>query len=304
MGDLPETAPRAADGDTGTLPELYCAHCGYDLRGTVGERCSECGKVFDRAAAQASRIAWVHRRELGRIRAYWRTLVAVSWRPWKLAEEMARPVDWRSASRFRWVMIGIAAVLLAGLAGVAELTGHGHFADLAQLPELTSAGKLSPAPILWPALVLLGTPWFLVASVLGCLLGLAMMSWWARTVAWVIARTQVEKEQASSLVCYVTTPGLTTVAVIGLGIACVAATSFVRPWNETPAVIGLALMGALLVFWWWLRVLILTVLTTRIGLLGGVVAGALLLPCLAAPLVGIAAVSYPLGLLVLMWGSL
>lgn len=37
--------------DRGRVPAGHCRKCGYDLRGTVSDRCSECGTLIERARA-------------------------------------------------------------------------------------------------------------------------------------------------------------------------------------------------------------------------------------------------------------
>ena len=93
----PESRPAAAP------PELFCPECGYDLRGTEHtDRCPECGTAIDRSAIAAeSRIPWVHRAAIGRLRAYRRTVWLATLRPRRLGAEAARPVSYAAARRFR-----------------------------------------------------------------------------------------------------------------------------------------------------------------------------------------------------------
>lgn len=60
--------------------DLYCPHCGYNLCGIDSGRCPECGEPFDRATASISRIPWMHRPEIGRIKGWWRTVWMVTWK--------------------------------------------------------------------------------------------------------------------------------------------------------------------------------------------------------------------------------
>lgn len=89
---------------------LFCPECGYDLRGAASERCPECGLKIDREAMSVSRIPWVHRREIGRFRAYWRTTWIVMVLRRRLVGEMNRPITIADARRF-WLV----TVLLAWL---------------------------------------------------------------------------------------------------------------------------------------------------------------------------------------------
>ena len=88
--------------------DLFCQHCGYNLRTLTGEKCPECGTTLAGVRATVSQIPWVHRKEIGRVRAYWKTVWMVLFRRKRLAEEMARPVSFSDAQKFRWVTIAAA----------------------------------------------------------------------------------------------------------------------------------------------------------------------------------------------------
>jgi len=103
--------PPVETNTTDTTPaEFFCPECGYDLRAITSERCPECGLTIDRASMSVSRLPWSHRHKIGRVRAYWRTMLI---RPRKLAEEMARPVSFSDAQRFRHVTVFLAWLPLA-----------------------------------------------------------------------------------------------------------------------------------------------------------------------------------------------
>jgi len=84
---------------------LICPQCGYDLRSITSEKCPECGLPIDRSAMSVSRIPWEHRREIGYFRAFWRTTRLVIFHPKKLAEEINRPVTYRSARQFQFISV-------------------------------------------------------------------------------------------------------------------------------------------------------------------------------------------------------
>jgi predicted RNA-binding Zn-ribbon protein involved in translation (DUF1610 family) len=88
--------------------DLVCHECGYDLRAISSEKCPECGQKIDRAGMSVSRIPWAHRDAIGRVRAYWRTNLLVVFRPKRLAGEIARPVSFADAQRFRHVTVLLA----------------------------------------------------------------------------------------------------------------------------------------------------------------------------------------------------
>ena len=101
---IDDSAPPSAPAQLATTAddELFCPECGYDLRGIENiTRCPECGLAIDPEGLARSQIPWVHRRHLGRFRAYWRTMWLSTFRPRKIAAEAARRVSYPDAQRFR-----------------------------------------------------------------------------------------------------------------------------------------------------------------------------------------------------------
>ena len=133
--------------------ELFCPACGYDLRGTSSDRCSECGEVINRDNLAVSRLPWTHRRHLGCVRAWWRTVLLVTFKPKSLAAEVARPVSLPDARRFRIITALLVGMLMAIiLAGVILLIGGTGMLALLHLYNLTNAR--------WPGWTLdLVLPW-------------------------------------------------------------------------------------------------------------------------------------------------
>lgn len=120
--------------------ELRCPACDYDLRALTGDRCPECGLLVDRQRLSVSRIPWVHRAQIGRVRAYCRT-VMLAWRhPFALAQNVAMPVDLRDAKRFQRVTVFLAYFPLLVL-GVGALIANNNtrfdFSDLTHGPQKT-----------------------------------------------------------------------------------------------------------------------------------------------------------------------
>src|ERR1700683_5145664 len=94
--------------DSTKLHSLHCPQCGYNLFGIdASERCPECGLQIDRGIVGESRLAWMHRRKIGRVRAFIRTAAVGTFRPKQIADEMNRPVSLADARRFRIVCLAI-----------------------------------------------------------------------------------------------------------------------------------------------------------------------------------------------------
>lgn len=109
----PSPAPPADD------ESLLCPFCGYDLRATLSDRCSECGHPIDRAALQTSSIPWAHRRELGSLRAYLKTLWQITLNSSSLACEAAKPQDLHAARIFRRLTaLILCAIFLGGFVAI------------------------------------------------------------------------------------------------------------------------------------------------------------------------------------------
>jgi hypothetical protein len=102
--------------------DAFCIHCQYNLRGVAEPRCPECGKPFDPAALATSLIPWVHRKGIGRLRAFWRTVWQVTVAPRRLLlPEVARQISFRDGRNFRWFTLGFLLVCLYLIAGAAAL---------------------------------------------------------------------------------------------------------------------------------------------------------------------------------------
>lgn len=123
------SAPQriSAEFDTGqAVPEVYdvfCEGCGYSLLGLSGDRCPECGKPYDPTELPFARIPWLHRRRLGKARAYWKTVWLVAFSPRRFAAELCRPVRISAddARRFRRATINIATAAAAMVSGPVAL---------------------------------------------------------------------------------------------------------------------------------------------------------------------------------------
>ena len=109
----PEVPPPVAPTpDAADAP--LCPSCGYDLRGLSSARCPECGLPINRDRPSA--IPWVHRRAVGRGRAFARTAIMVIVRPRRTFAEVARPVSHRDGQTFRAAVVALAGLPLAAMA--------------------------------------------------------------------------------------------------------------------------------------------------------------------------------------------
>lgn len=113
--------------------ELRCPACDYDLRALSGDRCPECGLLVDRQRLSVSRIPWIHRAQISRVRAYWGT-VMLAWRhPFALAQNVAMPLELQDAKRFQRVTVFLAYFPLLVLGAVALIANNNTRFDLFDL---------------------------------------------------------------------------------------------------------------------------------------------------------------------------
>jgi len=123
MADAPKSTPSPAQKDTAeesplsiqnsalstsfsvlspqsSALDVFCPKCSYNLRGIESERCPECGYSLAFLKIAESQIPWVHREQIGRLRAYWQTVWWATFRRLKFGEELARPMSVPDARRF------------------------------------------------------------------------------------------------------------------------------------------------------------------------------------------------------------
>ena len=153
-----DPAPPAAPAET---PELFCPDCGYSLRGIdASSRCPECGFGLDRARLTASNIPWTHRGGdgggIGAFRAYWRTVRLVILHPTRAAGDVARPVSFDDARRFR------RATALIATTGPLALLAWACVAAMLDRP-ITLSASASPAVRIGWLLEILLVPVIVVA---------------------------------------------------------------------------------------------------------------------------------------------
>jgi hypothetical protein len=155
--------------------------------------------AFDRGRLAVSQLAWAQRREVGRVRAFVRTVYFVMAHPAELAREIALPADWRSASSFRWVCVGVAAVLIA-----AWVCTRGLYAIQIRDLRFSIGYRFDDGVGLW-MLPFLGAL-FSYASFgvvpVALVLGLGSATWFVRASFWIL--TGALGGRASSVALYLT----------------------------------------------------------------------------------------------------
>lgn len=118
MSEPTETpAPLAASST-----DFFCPNCGYSLRGIASDRCPECGNTLEWQSFAASRIPWVHRKAIGTMRAYWRTVWLTMSDSRLISDEVQRPVSYEDAQKFRRMTVWFAFTPLAIAAAVGLLS--------------------------------------------------------------------------------------------------------------------------------------------------------------------------------------
>ncbi|HEY8748809.1 MAG TPA: hypothetical protein VIM11_12590 [Tepidisphaeraceae bacterium] len=105
--------------------DIFCESCAYSLVGLTGDRCPECGASFNANDLPFARIPWLHRKRLGTISAYLRTVFMVCFRTLPFARELCRPVRISAADArsFRLTTIWLLTVVGAVAVGAAWAIG-------------------------------------------------------------------------------------------------------------------------------------------------------------------------------------
>jgi hypothetical protein len=251
---------------------IRCPACGYDLRARSSDRCPECGTDVAGIESRPSAIPWVHRRKIGRIRAYLATLLRLHGPTRWIAGEMARPVDARSARSFRWVNAAVLfAWALCVCLGLRALAGRDPMgllkrADLFSMSNSTSVKAALVTDLALPWTVGFGqTLPIVVASLLfsACCTGLASLWFCPRQLG------EPRRSRASWLSLYASALLIPLAFVLGLVALILMAgptqsTAFVERWiGEQDAfeprtlasltLLSLILAGFALSIWNWTR---------------------------------------------------
>lgn len=108
--------------------EIFCPVCNYNLTGSLGGRCSECGSLYDRdsliAAQKANAITlipWDHPQPMPAALRFWKTLDVVLSRPRRFALVFSVQPHQTKARSFMIGVLGVFFALSAGLFLVHDL---------------------------------------------------------------------------------------------------------------------------------------------------------------------------------------
>src|SRR6266550_8723452 len=135
MGEMIEAVSSGGGVDDG---ELLCPRCGYDLRGSFGGRCSECGQEIDRATLAVSGFPWVHCKTAGSLLSYLKTVWLVTIGSRHLRYETAKPQGLRDARRCAWVTATIVAGLFLGIFATWTIQSKGLSFMVVHPPQMYS----------------------------------------------------------------------------------------------------------------------------------------------------------------------
>lgn len=164
--------------------DRFCIACGYNLRGLTSEQCPECGLRFD--SAGGSGIAWEYRKEMGMVRAFWRTMMDGMFHGKILVNAIAHPVDVRSAIRFRVIislLVTVPANVLFGI--IVHAVGGTGFLTVWQPNGSSWSFTASPFPAWWEIPILWSagaTIWLVlpIGTFITALLWTDILGYWVR----------------------------------------------------------------------------------------------------------------------------
>jgi hypothetical protein len=175
----------------------FCPDCGYNLHGISSDRCPECG--LDLHCLTSASIPWESRRQIGRMKAFWRACMLAAFRPKQLAIAAFGPVDIHAAKRFHWLILTIAMLAFAG-AFALDLWQRGvESLDLVDTNMRTPIDARWEATVLWSAGATLA-PVLPVGAALSLVLGTWFPTLWAGVLP------SGRRQRASALMCYCCAP--------------------------------------------------------------------------------------------------
>ena len=259
----------SAPGSDSTTVRL-CPACDYDLRGISSPRCPECGLLIENAPPLS--IPWEHRRQMGYVRAFWRTVRLAMFQCKRLAQAAEAPVDETSARRFRLVVSLIAAVPPAAilLAGIWHEGGTGFIATPSADPQvivtnLPSSAISSECMLLWSA----GATLVPVLPI-----GMLLTMWLATGSAriWFRARPELGREQRPAALSHYACAPLVwlpiAAAAVSASLAIWAQANSINASNDMIVNIPILIAAGVALFClicWWLATMQLLARTTLCG---------------------------------------
>jgi len=171
MGELPQTAASQTIFDHSE--PLLCPFCGYDLRRSPGEICSECGHTIDRSTLSTSNFPWPHRRHLGRIRTFWKTVFLITINSKQLRYESARTQLLSDGRAFRKAMAATLATALISIWIILIVANHGpdflavhRPSNLVNSPPQKPLGQLQDLAVPWSTAATMLPTWPLMLTFL------------------------------------------------------------------------------------------------------------------------------------------
>src|SRR5437764_1356268 len=171
MGELPHTATSQSLADDSE--PLLCPYCGYDLRQSPGEICSECGHTIDRSSLSTSNFPWPHRRHRGRVRTFCKTVYLITINSKHLRYESARTQLLEDGRAFRKAMAATLAAALISICIILIVANHGldflavqRPSNLANFPPQKALGALQDLVVPWSTAATMLPTWPLMLTLL------------------------------------------------------------------------------------------------------------------------------------------
>jgi hypothetical protein len=140
--------PIAEADQPATGFDIYCHECGYNLRGISEPRCPECGKESPALLNAEPSIPWIHRKQIGNVRAFLKTVLFATFSPRKLSEDVYLHIDFRDAQKFRRWAIAVAMFWMIGMTITLHVAGAQG--------RLTDPTILNVLGMYWPSVVFNG----------------------------------------------------------------------------------------------------------------------------------------------------
>jgi hypothetical protein len=231
--------------------DLFCISCGYNQRGLLTDRCPECGQSYAALPPSPTRLPWLHRGHLGRVKAYWRTAGLVIFRHREFCEQIDAPIRLRDARSF-WGY----SVLLGWLPLVGAVVSLYFFpADwnsselLRDLEELLMEAFYLPIPLV-------------VFSLIGALLFFGAASGMPSYFCHPRALPMQRQNRAIALSYFASAPLVVMPVIVGLLLLARVL------WEFQPAPLILKFLAALLAVlmlgtWYWRTIRIVLTLSQR-----------------------------------------